>query len=97
MAEIIKQPNGKYLLYSTIVDDITHINMSAEDIVNLWIGEARIEINEKVDRIVSQLNEGKKPYYQFTTSYEKALESIKDIHGEEHYGKVRLLIEESVN
>ena len=38
---IVKQPNGKYCRFSTIVDCPTHINMSEEDYINLCMQSAK--------------------------------------------------------
>lgn len=43
-AYIIKQPNGLYCRYSTIVDDITDCNMTKDDYINLATEHARENI-----------------------------------------------------
>lgn len=42
-AFIAKQPNGLYCLYSTIVDNITHYNMTEEDYIELCVERAKEE------------------------------------------------------
>lgn len=92
--QIIMQPNGKYCIYNSNVDNITHYNMGEQDIIEEWSEESRKEIEKSVKSIVSKLKEGKRPYYQFTKTYEEMLNSIMDIHGDEEAEDVRKIIEE---
>ena len=80
---IIKQPNGKYAIYSTIVDDFTLLDASPEDIINEWVERERTLITNKVKEIVRKLEEDKKPYFQFTKSFDETVEDIKEMHGED--------------
>ena len=91
--QIIKQPNGKYCIFSSIVDSITHYHMEEQDIINEWVEESKKEIEKKVKEIISELNEGKKPYYQFTKSYEEMLQTINKIHGAKEVKEIRKAIE----
>jgi len=79
--QIIKQPNGLYCIWSSVVDDIILINATPEDIINERIEVARQEITRSVIDTVTKLNNGERPYYQFTKTFEEAIECIKDIHG----------------
>ncbi len=83
MSQIIKQPNGKYCLFSSIVDHITHYNMTPEEIIEEDIKRARKEITKSVTDTIKQLEDGDKPYCQFTMSYDEMLDSITDKHGED--------------
>lgn len=91
--QIIKQPNGKYCLFSSVVDSVTYYNMSAEEIVDVWTEDARKEYERKVKEITEQLEVGGKPYYQFTKTYEECIETIKEVHGEAEGENVRTMIE----
>lgn len=91
--QIIKQPNGKYCIFSSIVDSITHYHMEEQDIINEWVEESKKEIEKEVKEIISDLNEGKKPYYQFTKSYEEMLQTIKKNHGNKEVKEIRKAIE----
>ena len=89
--QIIKQPNGKYCIFSSTVDNVTHYNMTVEEIIEEWVKDAKNDITEKVKGIVSKLEKGEQPYYQSTKSYEKMLELIKEIHGKEESEEVKSL------
>jgi chloramphenicol O-acetyltransferase len=91
--QIVKQPNGKYCLFSSVVDSVTYYNMSAEEIVEVWTNDAKEEYERKVKEIIETLEEGGKPYYQFTQSYEDCIETIKEVHGEAEGENVRTMIE----
>ena len=87
--QIIKQPNGKFCVFSSIVDNIISYDMTEEDIINEFVAESREDIERRVKEIISQLNNNEKPYYQFTHSYEEMLKTIKNFHGEEEADEVR--------
>lgn len=98
--QIIKQPNGKFCIFSSIVDSVIGCDMEEQDIVNELIIELDnerddriIEIKNKVKKIISKLNEGDRPYFQFTMTYEEMLQKIKEIHGDEEAEKIRNEIE----
>jgi elongation factor G len=52
------------------------------------------KIVEDVKNIVSKLENGEQPYYQFTKSYGKMLELIKEIHGNKESEEVKSMIEQ---
>ena len=91
--QIIKQPNGKYCLFSTIVDNVTHYNMSKEEIVEAWTEHAKKEFERKVAAITEKLDGDEKPYFQFTLSYEDMLKTIVDIHSDSEMKEIKELIE----
>lgn len=80
--QIIKQPNGKYALWSTVVDSFIVLDATPKDIIEFKLREERLSMSEHVNKIVKELDAGKKPYYQFTMSWEDAIQTIKEVHGE---------------
>lgn len=93
--QIIKQPNGKYCIFSSVVDNVTHYDMTVDEIIEEWANEAKNDITEKVKGIVSKIDNGEKPYYQFTHSYEEMLILIKEIHGEKEGQEIESLIKKT--
>jgi len=73
---IIKQPNGKYCVFSSIVDNIIHYDMSQEEIINEYVQEEREKNTEKVKQAILRIN--LKDNYD---DYQDMLSTIKDIHG----------------
>lgn len=91
--QIIKQPNGKYCIFSSIVDNITDYNLSEQEIIDLWTEESRQEIVKKVKIIMAALNNNGNPYYQFTQNFDQVLETIKRTHGIKEAKRVKKIIE----
>jgi len=79
--QIIKQPNGKYALWSYIVDDFVLLDATPEEIIKARIKtESRI-IERSVMRVIEGLNYGEEVYGRFTKTFEEAIKSIKERHG----------------
>jgi len=78
--QIIKQPNGKYCLFNTTIDNITYYNLTKEDIVEVWTEEVRKDFEFEVNRIVGSLDKGEAPYRQFTMDYKSMLKKIRKTH-----------------
>lgn len=95
--QIIKQPNGKYCIFSSVVDNVTFYNMTQDEIIDEWTKEAREDIERKVKDIVSKIENNEKPYFQFTKNYDEMIEEIKEIHGNKEGNKIKKLIELSSN
>ncbi len=72
--QIIKQPNGKYALFSSICDGITHYNMSPRDIIEQWVADYRTKITKNVISTCNKLEQNIPPYYQLTLTWEEAIE-----------------------
>jgi hypothetical protein len=71
--QIIKQPNGFYAVFSSIVDDFILLDATPDEIIEDEVADARRTITEYVRRKVAALNRGEKPYYQFTMTWKQAL------------------------
>lgn len=91
--QIIKQPNGKYCLFSSVVDNVTYYDMTKEEIVEVWTEKAKKDFEEKVNDIISKLDEGDKPYFQFTLSYEEMLQTILEVHSDDEMQNIKSIIE----
>lgn len=92
--QIIKQPNGKYCLFSSVIDDITDYDLEdAEEIVETLLDDHRTSIANSVFCILEKLENGEKPYHQGTLTYEEMLERVRDIHGDEFVNEIKELIE----
>jgi len=92
--QIIKQPNGKYCLFSSVVGSVTYYNMTKEEIVEMWTENARKDFEKEVNDITEKLDKGeKKPYYQFTLDYKSMLKTILEVHNKEEMENVKQAIE----
>ena len=74
--QIIKQPDGKYCIFSSIVDDFTLWNATKEELIEDLVDCEREKIVYEVDRVINKLEAGGKPYYQFTKDFNEAVESV---------------------
>ena len=82
--QIVQQPDGKFALWSSIVDDFTHVDCeNAAEITEIFVERSRREITDNVNGIVAALSRGEKPYYQFTKSFEDCIAFIREIHGDD--------------
>jgi len=79
--QIIEQPNGKYAIWSTIVDDFILEDITVEEYIEFRIQEETKQIKKDITEVVNKLKKGEKPYYQFTMTYEEALKLKGEIHG----------------
>ncbi|MEK6829743.1 MAG: hypothetical protein AABY15_06505 [Nanoarchaeota archaeon] len=93
MGQIIKQPNGKYCIFSSVEDNIIFCNMTPDEIIGVRTAEAKAKIEEEVARVIEGLESGDKPYHQFTMSYDEMLETIEEIHGKGESKKIKKAIE----
>lgn len=79
--QIIKQPNGLYCLFNDLTNVVEEYNLTAVDITNEiieeWVKEARLRVEESVNSIILQLDNGEKPYRDSTKSYEDMMDSVK--------------------
>ncbi len=82
--QIIKQPNGKYCVFSTVVDSIVDYDMSVNELKK----DRKNGDEETIDKIITKLENGEKPYYQFTMTFDEMLETIKSIYGEEESNEI---------
>ncbi len=98
--QIIKQPNGKYCIFSSIVDSVICYHYAREDLINeieSWRGaaqKAQLSTASFVDGVIRALEAGGKPYYQFTMSYEEIFETIERCHDKETSDRMRKDMEE---
>lgn len=81
--QIIKQPNGLYAVWSSVVDHFIMWDCTPEDIIEDRVQEFREQTDKGVREICRRLDEGDmKTYHQFTMTWNEAIEDI-----EEQYGK----------
>lgn len=78
--QIIKQPNGLYAVWSTIVDDFVLYDCTPEDIIQDRMSSYERTTREDVQRIIGQLKRREKPYYQFTETWASCLSYLRKYH-----------------
>ena len=80
--QIIKQPNGYYGIFSSIVDDFIFLDATPQDIIDFFMEEEMERVTKFVNETVEKLAKGEKPYSQFTMSWEEVMKFRKAVHGE---------------
>lgn len=91
--QIVKQPNGKFLIFSSISDSVIGYNATPEELIEFKVKRAKERITEEVNNIVEKLNKGEKPYYQFTKTYDEVLETVGFNHGKHTRKEIKDAIE----
>ena len=70
--QIIKQPNGKYSVFSSISDTFMIVDWTKEQIIE-WRGEeAKQQAEEATKKTIEELDSGKHPYCQFAKTWTEA-------------------------
>jgi hypothetical protein len=91
--QIIKQPNGKYCVFSSISDNIIGYNCDREEIIAWFVKEQKEKITKSINDICNSLDNGERPYLQFTENFEEMLETIRIMHGQKEVDKILELME----
>jgi len=74
--QIIKQPDGLYCIFSSIVDNVIMYDMKPQDIKDYYLSKEKEDIDARVDKVIKELEEGGKPYHQFTMDFDEMCESV---------------------
>ena len=80
--QIVKQPDGKYAVWSSVVDDFILVNVEVCEIIEEFAEWERQKLIERINSIVDALERGDKPY-QFTQSYDECVALIREHHGDD--------------
>jgi len=65
------QPDGRFAIYSSVVEDFILVDGDANDVVNWFVGKAAQEALVSTTNIINALLAGGKPYHQFTKTWEE--------------------------
>lgn len=78
--QIIKQPNGLYAIWSTVVDHFLTWDMSVEDVVKYFVDEEVERLSKGIRETCAKLDAGEKPYYQFTMTFKEACSTARHVY-----------------
>lgn len=76
-AFICKQPNGLYCRFSTVVDTITHYNMTEEEYIDLCVQRATEEARDVLKNHLRPFDEVKKQFMPNNDTVEEFNELLK--------------------
>ena len=56
--QIIKQPNGLYAIWSTVVDELIYKNITIKEYIKIRVKEETQRIKKDINKIVNELDNG---------------------------------------
>jgi hypothetical protein len=80
--QIIKQPDGLFAVWSSVVDNFIMVNCTPQEIIDEYVKDETERIAKSVTEDIQAIENGEKPYLQFTKTWDEALVSIEDHHGQ---------------
>jgi hypothetical protein len=92
--QIIKQPNGKYCVFSSVIDNVIHYDMTAEEIIEERIKEYRERITEEVKKEIEKVEARVFKPSRYINDYADMLNHIKGIYGEKEIAELKVLLED---
>lgn len=92
MAFIVRQPNGKLARFSSVVDTVTHFNMTEEEYVKYRIQQAIEEARDVIERRLYPFEDIIDEFAPHNESYEQFISKLKEMGANEeqiNYAKKR--------
>lgn len=82
--QIIKQPDGKFAIFSSNSDTIIVWDATEEEVVEYFADQAAADARRTVNRLLDHVKADKprEAYYQFALTWSEALEMDRDHEGE---------------
>ena len=77
----MKQPNGLYCEYSTIVDGFIIYDATEQELEDSWVKESAVKARENFKRSIEIIKKGERRG-PFCLTYKEALANHTRIHGE---------------
>ncbi len=81
---LIKQPNGKYAIYSTVVDDIISINHTEETLINFYLEREKERLTKEIPKRLERIDDD---------ILQECLADIEIYHGKKKAEKIKTLLE----
>ncbi len=84
--KVIQQPNGKYAIFSTIVDDFILVNATQQEIIDHDVEESREQITERYTELFGYFDRGENPPPYLNGSnvgWNEVIQTITEVHGVE--------------
>lgn len=70
--QIIQQPDGRYAVWSSVVDDFVVIDASVDQVIEFYVSRAAEEERRYVRNVVKALAEGTRLYHPRTMTWGEA-------------------------
>ncbi len=76
--QMIQQPNKQWCMFSSITQAIVGYDASEEGLIDYYARKAAEDTRERVRETLDEIKSGKRPYGQFTMTYDEAAQSTRD-------------------
>lgn len=88
--QIIKQPDGRFAIFSSETDTIIGWNADETEIIDHFVQQASRETRQRVERLLGfvKADQPRKAYYQFALTWSEALEEDRE-HGGDVWREVQ--------
>lgn len=80
--QIIQQPDGNFVVWSTIVDDFILLDFPESELIIYTAAKAYERERETVTKIINKIKSGEKPYGMFTLTWDEANKIIDEKNNE---------------
>lgn len=82
--QILRQPDGLFAIFSSVVDSIIVYDATADEIVEHFAARAADDAARRTRQIIEHVEAGepRKAYYQFALTWDEALDSDREHGGE---------------
>ena len=87
---IARQPNGKLCRFSTVVDTVTHWNLTDEDFIELCAEMAREDARNILKHSINPFESVKKRFFPLNVSIEEFERILHEMGDEEGLGQERI-------
>jgi hypothetical protein len=87
--QIIKQPDGLYAVFSSVVDSWILYDATRQDIIGYYVEKAKEDAEDRTTRTLDLVDEDpRRAYYQFAMTFEEANAESVEHGGEDLSGKL---------
>jgi hypothetical protein len=87
--QVIKQPDGLYAVFSSVVDSWILYDCTRQDVIDYYVKQAAKDAKRNTARILDAIEEDpREAYYQFTMSFEEANRMSVEHGGEDLSAKL---------
>ncbi|WP_370398404.1 hypothetical protein [Tenacibaculum dicentrarchi] len=74
--QIIKQPNDKYAIYSSITESLIGWGIDRQSLIEYYKEEASKKAEKDTLDILQKIDNNEKPYYQFTKTWDEVKDTL---------------------
>ena len=83
--QVIQQPNGLWCEYSSISDSFVAWDVTKEQLIEYAMEEVAAKVRKQYEGVFATIESGHPAYYQFTMTYEEALENHNRVNKGNEY------------